>query len=478
MVFAVALTILAAASIGAQQLPWPEVGYTSQGTGFLVAPNGYVLTSLHVVQDAEAISVRVNDRVYPARTVASLEEHDAALLKIDASGLSVATLGDSTALQIGDTVYALGCPAGVCGTVTSGHVANLGVESTFADAGTIDNLAMLDLTITHGSSGGPLVDEDGRVVGITMGGIEGSGFGYAVLVEDLEGLLALAGAAVAAESPAPTASTAADVRMRLLPSVAYIESDMTRELSLPDGYSAPVSSSIPPFFPFDLPPSAASTGLSVTSGGQLAWALSQASTGLACGAEGVAPPAEWSGQQLAIRCRQSATPWQDSYGSRYERMRSLAVIRASSEAAARALASGLSAWVPTSDWATGAENESRREVVLHEASTQGGVDLTETLSIYHGHTRPMEGPAVLVHYVLVGRTGSLVMCFAGSTTVELAEPAGIFVACWVRVGSAICLTPSFNDCQDNWAPALDLDALRQEENAEGVRTFNEILGQL
>lgn len=141
----------------------------SSGTGFVVTSDGYVLTNEHVVRDATQVTVTVNAREYPAIIVSTDADDDIALLKIDATGLPVATLGNSDLVAIGDTVYTIGCPRGICGTATQGRVANVNVG--------VEGMIMVDLTATHGSSGGPLLNTRGEVVGITTAGLNATSQG-------------------------------------------------------------------------------------------------------------------------------------------------------------------------------------------------------------------------------------------------------------------------------------------------------------
>ena len=141
----------------------------SSGTGFVVTSDGYVLTNEHVVRDATQVTVTINAREYPAIIVSTDADDDIALLKIDAAGLQVATLGNSDLVVIGDTVYTIGCPRGICGTATQGRVANMNVG--------VEGMIMVDLTATHGSSGGPLLNTRGEVVGITTAGLNATSQG-------------------------------------------------------------------------------------------------------------------------------------------------------------------------------------------------------------------------------------------------------------------------------------------------------------
>lgn len=102
-----------------KKLPHPAVESVGTGSGFVVHSNGYVLTNEHVVEGATEVTIVVNDREYEASVKATSDGSDLALLKVNAQGLNIVPLGNSEELEIGDEVYALGCPGGVCGTATA-----------------------------------------------------------------------------------------------------------------------------------------------------------------------------------------------------------------------------------------------------------------------------------------------------------------------------------------------------------------------
>lgn len=170
-------TLALAVGSGAQQSPRV---ITASGTGFIVGADGYILTNNHVIDKATSVKVRIAGTDFTASVVQKKPDQDLALLKISKSGLPAVALGDSDKIQIGDQVVAIGCPEGRCGTVTIGRVANLGQTATFAGGITLSNLIMIDVTIAPGSSGGPLFNMKGEVIGITMGGMEGTRFGFAI----------------------------------------------------------------------------------------------------------------------------------------------------------------------------------------------------------------------------------------------------------------------------------------------------------
>ncbi len=134
------------------------------GSGFVVAPNGIILTNRHVVLDADKISVRFADkRELPARVLGVDPLTDVAVLKVEADHLATATLGDSTQLEVGQWVLAIGAPLGLERTATQGIISALG-RSLPSDS--YVPFIQTDVPINPGNSGGPLFDLRGRVVGI------------------------------------------------------------------------------------------------------------------------------------------------------------------------------------------------------------------------------------------------------------------------------------------------------------------------
>jgi hypothetical protein len=137
--------------------------YISSGTGFIVSSDGYVLTNDHVVRNATQVTVRVGREDYVAEIVQTDADNDLALLRINAGDLPQVAFGDSDQVRIGDTVYTIGCPQAICGTITRGTVANVNVGP--------GGMILVDLTATHGSSGGPLLNALGEVIGVTTAGL-------------------------------------------------------------------------------------------------------------------------------------------------------------------------------------------------------------------------------------------------------------------------------------------------------------------
>lgn len=136
----------------------------SLGSGFIISEDGYVMTNAHVVQDADEILVRLNDRrELPAELIGSDVQTDVALLKIDASDLPVLTLGNSDELKVGEWVAAIGSPFGFDHSVTAGIVS--AINRTLPQDAYVPFI-QTDVAINPGNSGGPLFNLEGEVVGI------------------------------------------------------------------------------------------------------------------------------------------------------------------------------------------------------------------------------------------------------------------------------------------------------------------------
>jgi serine protease Do len=153
---------------------------TAKGSGFIISADGYILTNNHMVGEAEKIKVELADgRPFTAKVIGTDPETDVAVVKIDASNLPYLELGDSDALEVGEWVIAIGNPLGLNRTVTQGIVSAKG-RSGFHLA-TYENFIQTDAAINFGNSGGPLINLDGKVVGINTaivgpGGNIGIGF--------------------------------------------------------------------------------------------------------------------------------------------------------------------------------------------------------------------------------------------------------------------------------------------------------------
>jgi putative serine protease PepD len=156
-----------------------------QGSGFVYDRQGHVVTNQHVVQGASSVSVRFwNGQTYDAEVVGTDSSTDLAVLDVDApaSVLSPLRLGDSSDVQVGDGVVAIGSPFGLEQTVTSGIVSALHRQMTAPNDFSINDAIQTDAAINHGNSGGPLLNARGRVIGVNAqiesesGGNDGVGF--------------------------------------------------------------------------------------------------------------------------------------------------------------------------------------------------------------------------------------------------------------------------------------------------------------
>ncbi len=163
-----------------------SVPATGVGSGVILTADGYILTNKHVVEGSSSLTVALSDGTeYPATIVRELPDNDLALIKIEATGLVPATIGDSSTLQAGETAIAIGSPLGTyTETVTKGIISATGRDITVTDEETgrptqLHDLIQTDAAINPGNSGGPLLDASGAVVGISTavaGNAEGLGF--------------------------------------------------------------------------------------------------------------------------------------------------------------------------------------------------------------------------------------------------------------------------------------------------------------
>src|SRR5436309_12877949 len=157
----------------------------AQGSGFVYDADGHILTNQHVVDGAQSVSVQFwNGKSYTAHVVGTDASTDLAVLKVDApsSVLFPLTLGDSSKVQVGDNVVAIGSPFGLAETVTAGIVSALHRQMTSPNNFSIDDSIQTDAAINHGNSGGPLLDSQAHVIGVNAqiesdpGGSDGVGF--------------------------------------------------------------------------------------------------------------------------------------------------------------------------------------------------------------------------------------------------------------------------------------------------------------
>ena len=165
-----------------------------QGSGFILDKAGHVLTNYHVIEGANrGIEVMLsNKRSYSARVVGVDKLHDLALLQIDAPSLQPVTLADSSNLQVGQEVYAIGNPFGLAGTMTRGIISSIRSIRNANDA-PIEDAIQTDAAINPGNSGGPLLNSHGDVIGInTMilsNSDQNAGIGFAIPINTAKAVL-------------------------------------------------------------------------------------------------------------------------------------------------------------------------------------------------------------------------------------------------------------------------------------------------
>jgi S1-C subfamily serine protease len=183
-----------------------EVPTTGVGSGVILTSNGYILTNRHVVEDSQSLTVALSDgRELAASVVEVSDATDLALIKVDATDLPAASIGDSDAVQVGQTAIAIGSPLGAyTETVTRGIVSGLDRDVTVTNEATrrqttLTGLIQTDAAINPGNSGGPLLDAAGNVIGInTAVATSAEGLGFAIPIGAARDLIDLAGGGSAA----------------------------------------------------------------------------------------------------------------------------------------------------------------------------------------------------------------------------------------------------------------------------------------
>ena len=155
----------------------------SEGSGFIVRPDGYVFTNFHVVEGADKIDVKLRDgRNFSARVIGTDEKTDVAVIKIEAKDLPVVKLGDSDGVRIGQFAFAIGAPFKLDYTFTYGVISGKGRSKLLqTGAYSISDYLQTDASINPGNSGGPLCDIDGKVIGMnTLINGMNRGLGFAI----------------------------------------------------------------------------------------------------------------------------------------------------------------------------------------------------------------------------------------------------------------------------------------------------------
>ncbi|MFL6246025.1 MAG: trypsin-like peptidase domain-containing protein [Thermoanaerobaculia bacterium] len=165
-----------------------ERSYTSQslGSGFVWSSDGIIVTNNHVVEGASRITVNVNGgKQIPAKLLGVDPDSDLAVLRVDEKGLTAAPIGTSSDLMIGESVIAVGNPFGLSGTVTTGVVSALGRSVPSQDqTRTFTDFIQTDASINPGNSGGPLLNIEGKVIGINVAiYAQAQGIGFAIPVD-------------------------------------------------------------------------------------------------------------------------------------------------------------------------------------------------------------------------------------------------------------------------------------------------------
>ncbi|MBN1855779.1 MAG: trypsin-like peptidase domain-containing protein [Dehalococcoidia bacterium] len=158
----------------------------SAGSGWIIRGDGYIVTNHHVVQDAETVTVVLDDgRTFQAEEVLVDPITDLAVVKIDETGLPVAEVGDVSSIRVGDPLVAIGNSLGMGISATSGIASAVGVSLDESSGATVLDLVQTDAAINPGNSGGPLVNAAGEVIGINsikIATVGVEGMGYAITI--------------------------------------------------------------------------------------------------------------------------------------------------------------------------------------------------------------------------------------------------------------------------------------------------------
>ena len=160
------------------------------GSGVIISSDGYILTCAHVVDGASAITVTIGDKDYTATLVGEDTTSDIAVIKIDADGLTPATVGNSDSLKVGQSVMAVGNPLGeLGGTVTGGMISALNRSVTIQGSSSVNTMSLIqmDASVSPGNSGGGLFNMNGELIGIVnakSSSSDAEGLGFAIPIND------------------------------------------------------------------------------------------------------------------------------------------------------------------------------------------------------------------------------------------------------------------------------------------------------
>ena len=172
-----------------------RVESASSGSGFIITQDGYIVTNHHVISGASSVTVTLHDGTeYPATVVGSDSDYDVAVLKVEATGLTAVTLGDSGNVNVGDSVLAIGNPLGELTFSMSQGIVSCCDRAINVD-GTPFNMIQVDASINPGNSGGPLMNLYGEVVGIVSAKYSNysnttvEGLGFAIPINDVQTII-------------------------------------------------------------------------------------------------------------------------------------------------------------------------------------------------------------------------------------------------------------------------------------------------
>ena len=213
---------------------FPEEG---QGSGFVIDKEGHILTNYHVIENARQVEVTLHNRKkYRATVVGTDKAHDLAIIQVKGADLQPMTLGDSTNIQVGQNVYAIGNPFGLAGTLTRGIVSSIR-EVQEPDGMVIEDAIQTDAAINPGNSGGPLLNWHGEVIGInTMiasAAGQSAGIGFAIPINTAKAILNDLVTLGRVRRPA--------LGIRTLP----IDPELASEMNLPADYGLLITQAIP-----------------------------------------------------------------------------------------------------------------------------------------------------------------------------------------------------------------------------------------